>query len=176
MELVLIYGPPASGKLTVAQALAKRTGYKILHNHMTFNLVNDLLPLGTPGHGRLLTEIRLAIVDELARAEVNVILTFAYAPGLEVLAEKIRGIVEGQGGTMRLVQLRPDPKELDRRIVSPGRAAYGKQQDPVLLRQLLAEQDRFGRIDPDDLSIDNTTLDPETVADMIVSNFGLKAL
>lgn len=38
MKLVFLYGPPAVGKLTVAQALAQKTSFKVLHNH----LVNDL--------------------------------------------------------------------------------------------------------------------------------------
>jgi hypothetical protein len=33
-SLVFIYGPPpAAGKLTVAETLAKRTGHKVFHNH-----------------------------------------------------------------------------------------------------------------------------------------------
>jgi replication-associated recombination protein RarA len=32
-SLVFIYGPPAAGKLTVAEALAMRTGHKVFHNH-----------------------------------------------------------------------------------------------------------------------------------------------
>jgi len=35
MKLVFIYGPPAVGKLTVANALAKVTGFKVFHNHLT---------------------------------------------------------------------------------------------------------------------------------------------
>ncbi len=34
MKLVFIYGPPASGKLTVARELAALTGYKLFHNHL----------------------------------------------------------------------------------------------------------------------------------------------
>lgn len=34
MRLIFIYGLPATGKLTVAQELAKRTGYKLFHNHL----------------------------------------------------------------------------------------------------------------------------------------------
>ena len=32
MKLIIIYGPPAVGKLTVAEELSRRTGFKILQN------------------------------------------------------------------------------------------------------------------------------------------------
>jgi tRNA uridine 5-carbamoylmethylation protein Kti12 len=32
MKLIFLYGPPAVGKLTVAQELVTLTGYKLFHN------------------------------------------------------------------------------------------------------------------------------------------------
>lgn len=34
MKLLFIYGPPASGKLTVAREPAALTGYRLFHNHL----------------------------------------------------------------------------------------------------------------------------------------------
>ena len=34
MDLILIIGAGASGKMTVGQALMARTGYRLFHNHM----------------------------------------------------------------------------------------------------------------------------------------------
>ena len=42
MKLVIIFGPHAVGKMTVGQELAKRTGLKLFHNHMTIEVVSDL--------------------------------------------------------------------------------------------------------------------------------------
>lgn len=42
MELVVIYGAPGVGKLTVARELARKTGYKLFHNHLTVDLVKSL--------------------------------------------------------------------------------------------------------------------------------------
>ena len=47
MRLVFLYGPPAVGKLTVAKALARLTGYKVFHNHLTIDLVASILDWGT---------------------------------------------------------------------------------------------------------------------------------
>lgn len=37
MNLIFIYGPPASGKYTVSQMLSELTGYKLFHNHLTYD-------------------------------------------------------------------------------------------------------------------------------------------
>ena len=58
---VLLYGPPVSGKLTVAQALAARTGFRIVHNHLTPDLVSEVLDRGAPGFWDLVKELRLRL-------------------------------------------------------------------------------------------------------------------
>ena len=39
MKFVLIFGAPAVGKMTVGQELERITGFRLLHNHMTIELV-----------------------------------------------------------------------------------------------------------------------------------------
>jgi hypothetical protein len=64
MNLVVIYGPPASGKLTVAQELSAITGYKLFHNHLTVNAVAALFEFGSAEFMRLLRHIPLALLSE----------------------------------------------------------------------------------------------------------------
>lgn len=173
MNVVFIYGPPAAGKLAVARALAVLTGYKVLHNHMTGDLVSEFFPFGSPEWMNLLTRIRLVILDALAEVGTDVIVTFAYASGLEVMAEKVEAIVGEVGGHVHRVQLRPTPEELERRVVSPGRAVHGKARDVELLRTVLAKEDRYRLVYPDDLTIDNTSISAEEVARQIASHFDL---
>ena len=47
MKLVLLFGPQAVGKMTVGQELAKITGLKLFHNHMTIDLVSNFFDYGT---------------------------------------------------------------------------------------------------------------------------------
>ena len=44
-KLVLLTGPQAVGKMTVGQELAKITGLKLFHNHMTIDLVSNFLAM-----------------------------------------------------------------------------------------------------------------------------------
>jgi replication-associated recombination protein RarA len=39
MKLILLYGPPAVGKLTIAKEIARLTGFKLFHAHLTSDLV-----------------------------------------------------------------------------------------------------------------------------------------
>ncbi len=42
MDLVYLYGPPAVGKLTIATELARRTGFKVFHNHLSIDCVKPV--------------------------------------------------------------------------------------------------------------------------------------
>lgn len=46
MNFVVIFGPPAVGKMTVGYELGRLTGMKIFHHHMTIDLVLEFLPYG----------------------------------------------------------------------------------------------------------------------------------
>ena len=40
MKLIVIFGPPAVGKMTVGKELSRITKLKLFHNHMSIELVN----------------------------------------------------------------------------------------------------------------------------------------
>jgi tRNA uridine 5-carbamoylmethylation protein Kti12 len=44
VRLVLLYGPPAVGKLTIAKVLANKIDYKLLHNHLIVNPIAEIFP------------------------------------------------------------------------------------------------------------------------------------
>ena len=47
MNLVLLYGPPAVGKMTVGAQLSQLTGYPLFHNHLTVDLGLLFFPFGS---------------------------------------------------------------------------------------------------------------------------------
>ena len=67
MKLVVIYGAPGVGKLTTANALAVLTGFKVFHNHLSFELVRAVFDFPTPPFLRLLEAIRLAAFEAAAQ-------------------------------------------------------------------------------------------------------------
>src|SRR5436309_927470 len=76
---VVVYGPPAAGKLTVAQVLAERYGFKLLDNHLTVDTALRLFDFGTDPFGRLVERLRLVLFDAAARAGVDIVSTFVFA-------------------------------------------------------------------------------------------------
>lgn len=80
MDFVIICGPPASGKMTVGQALKERTGYKLLHNHMSLELVHQFFDFGTEHFKKLDKAIRFSIFEEVAKSDIKgLIFTMVWA-------------------------------------------------------------------------------------------------
>lgn len=173
MNVVFIYGPPAAGKLTVARALAALTGYKVLHNHMTGDLAKKFFAFHSQEWSKLHNRLRIDIVQALAEEGISVVTTFAYTPTTRIRSEQLQEVVAKAGGIVHRVQLAPSQEELERRVLSPERSAHGKAADLELLRMILKRDGSYGKVDADDLSIDNTSISAEEVAAQIASHFGL---
>ena len=48
MRIVVLFGLPGVGKLTIARGLAQLRGYRVFHNHLVFDAVEALFPFGSP--------------------------------------------------------------------------------------------------------------------------------
>ena len=175
MELVILYGPPGVGKLTVAQALAARTGFKVFHNHLTNDLVTSLFPFGSEPMLRLTMKYRYELLEEAAKAGLSgVIHTFVYAHGADDdFMQGLIDAVEPHGGHVTLVMLTCDAEVLLERVVSEQRARYGKLRDSETVRRLMADE-RLAESYPHrpSLVIDNTNRGADDVALMIAAELG----
>lgn len=177
--LVFLYGPPASGKLTVAQALAKLTGYRVFHNHLTIDLVRSLFDWGEGPFWSLVDRYRLEFIDAAAEAGLpGLIFTFVYARGADdAFVARIVDAVARHRGRVVFVRLTCEPKELARRVRLPSRRAYHKMSRVTALRDLLARHDLFFDVPyPDNLVIDTTRIRPGRTARMIAERFRLPAV
>ena len=78
MKLIVLYGPPASGKLTVAKELSKLTGYNIFHNQLTVDLLTTIIPFGEGDFFKISDKLRLEMYNLAAKNKVSLISTFCY--------------------------------------------------------------------------------------------------
>ncbi|APC49869.1 shikimate kinase [Virgibacillus halodenitrificans] len=79
MKLVLIFGPQAVGKMTVGQELAKLTNLKLMHNHMTIDLLEPLFGF-SPELWKLSNTFREEIFRSFAKTDQDgIIFTFVWA-------------------------------------------------------------------------------------------------
>jgi hypothetical protein len=137
VKLVFIYGPVASGKLTVARALAALTGLAVFHNHLIVDAVASIFPFGTERFVRLREQFWLTMLGEAAEAGRSAIFTFAPEPSVAPgFAERAREVVAAGGGEVAFVRLAVSAAEQETRIVAESRAAFGKLRSVALLREL----------------------------------------
>lgn len=179
MKLVFIYGPPAVGKLTVAEELAATTGFKLFHNHLTVDLALALFDFGTPSFGRYVDHLRLEAF-ETAGCEgiVGLIFTFVYAYALDdEFIRQVVKIVENNGGAVCFVQLICAREELERRVLADSRQRFRKIKTVEKLQDMLTRYELFKPIPfEQSLTIDTTHLSPQDAARMIVEHFGLASI
>jgi predicted kinase len=177
MNLVYIYGPPGVGKLTVATELAKRTGYRLFHNHVSIAAIEGVFDYGTPTFWRLVHSIREQVFEAAAQDDIDLVYTGIYEhPKDESLVARRLALVEDNGGRVCLVRLFCDPSLLEQRIASPSRRVIAKMTDVEQLRREMKERDYFSPI-PErfSLTLDTTELSPQDAAARIIEHYGLPA-
>jgi chloramphenicol 3-O-phosphotransferase len=175
VDLVFLHGPAAAGKLTVARALEVRVGFPVFHNHLVVDLLTTVFPFGTEPFVRLREEFWTAVFADATRVGRSICFTFApeatVQPGFP---ERVRGLVEANGGRVRFVRLRVSEREQERRIGLPERSEFHKLTSVETLRQLR----NYGtgvEQPPTDLEIDTDRRSPTESAAAIASHFGLTA-
>ncbi len=111
MKFVLIFGPQAVGKMTVGQELAKSTGLKLFHNHMTIELLEPIFGF-SPNLWKLSTLFRKEVFKTAAESSIEgLIFTYVWAfdqPEDWDFVNDICEIFESQEATVYFVELEAD--------------------------------------------------------------------
>jgi hypothetical protein len=109
-DLIIIFGPPASGKAAVGRALAELTRARFFHNHMTAEPVAALFGWGTEAYTEVAAQVRLLLLSKaLTPGAPDVIFTFVWAFNLEADNRFIRDLVaaaESRGARIHFVELK----------------------------------------------------------------------
>ncbi len=185
MKFVVIFGPPAVGKMSVGQELARLTGLKLFHNHMTIELLLNFFEFDHPRFRTLLSDFRRRVFEEVAASELpGLIFTFVWALDLESDKKFIDSsctIFRENGADVYFVELEAELSERLKRNEAPSRLTEKpSKRDVKTSRELLLEHDEKYRFNssgdffyPDNyLKIDNTHLSAHDAAKKIVATFG----
>ena len=176
MQLVLICGPAASGKLTIARSLGEKTGLPILHNHLVVDLVQAAFDFGSPPFVELRESIWLQMLAAAAIQQLpGLILTFTPEKTVhpDFIAKTV-ATVERAGGKTLFVRLICPEAVLERRIENESRTEFGKLRDLKLYRRLRGEGAFFfPELPYTGLTIDTSLSPPEESALQIIEHFGL---
>lgn len=184
MKLVLVIGSGAVGKMTVGQALMKKTGLRLFHNHMT---IEPTIEIFGAYNGNVVQRLRQVIFEEFVKSDnEGMIFTFMWAFDMQSdwdYVESLRKLFEDQGGECYCVELvAPQELRLERNKTENRLANKASKRDLELSEQRLLGIEERHRLESYEgevpfenyMKINNSNLTPEEVADMIIEKFGFE--
>jgi len=187
-NLLILLGPPAVGKMTVGQAIAARTGYRLFHNHLAIECVLPIFSPGTAEFTETVTFIRSQVLETFAKSEgPGLIFTFVLARTYDAGTIRLREWAEfftRQGGRVMLAELAAPLAIRRERNQTPNRLAHkpSKQNLELSERLLLQSESAYSydQYSGKDLlgpwqymHLNTTELSAENAAERIIKEFGL---
>ena len=185
-KLVLLTGPQAVGKMTVGQELAKITGLKLFHNHMTIDLALKFFDYSTKEGQKLVDDLRMDVFEAVAKSDLEgIIFTFVMAYECEEdwkLTKEIENIFKNNGGEVYYIELQaPLEIRLERNKTENRRKHKLSKRDVAFSEKLLLRAEGKHRMESMEgevkeknyLKIDNTNISEKEVAKMIKEKFNL---
>ena len=187
--LLFLIGAPAVGKMTVGHELARLTGLRLFHNHLSIEPALRFFDYGTPSFVRLVENFRRGVFEEVANSNLpGLIFTFVWAfdlPSEAAAVKQYAAPFRERGGRVLFSELHAELEERLRRNETEFRLAEKpSKRDVELSRRRLLEHERAHRFQSDGehdadenwLRMDTTKLQPQDVANIIASHFALQRL
>jgi hypothetical protein len=190
MHLVILFGPPSVGKMTVGREIARLTPYRLFHNHATIEPLLEVFDWGTPPFETLRAEFRTRVFEEAVAYDLPG-LVFTFVWGLDVAedtayVERLVAPVVEAGHPVDFVELWSSQETRLGREGTPLRLQHkASKRDVEWARGHLVESDDAHRLStgPDQpfplagryphLRVDNDGLSPTDAAAAIVDGLGL---
>ena len=183
MDLILIIGSGAVGKMTVGQELMKITDFRLFHNHM---MIEPVIQIFGKFDGQVVSKLREDIFDAFMKTNYQgMIFTFMWAFDMQADWDYIKTVTdkfEATGGTVYYVELVADQKVRLERNKTENRLANkaSKRNLEISDARIIREETKYRVVSnpgqltfPNYIKIDNTTLPPDEVARMIKEHFNL---
>lgn len=189
MQFLLVFGPPAAGKMTVGNEIEKATGIPLFHNHVAIEPALRFFPFGSPAFGRIVDGLRMKIFKEVAASDLPG-LCFTYVWDLDdpsdcEFVRIVCGIFEDAGASITLVELCADLQQrLIRNRTEERLAEKPSKRNVEQSERNLLELEREHRMNSDGtlpvkyrhLRIENSQLEATDVAEKIINELGLEMI
>jgi hypothetical protein len=169
MRVLFIYGPPASGKLTIGREVAQRSGYALFHNHLIVDALLAVFRFGSPEFVTLREKFWIETIQAAARVGRSLVFTFCPEPTVDAgFPERLEALVQQAGGSVSFIRLEVSEEEQERRLVAPSRTG-GKLRRIEVLRSWRKDfQSALAAMPAPALSIDTTVTSAKAAASQIV--------
>ena len=177
MKLIFLHGAPATGKLTVANALLRIVPGRLFDNHAAIDLAETVFDFGAPGFWELVQTVRCSVLDAAAGQGVPlVVATYCYAePEDREAFRQFEAIMQRRGGELLPVFLQCARDEMLRRVSNPGRAERGKISTREGLEGFLAQYRLIPVPRAGCLKLDSTAKSADAIARDIIRLFALNS-
>lgn len=181
MKLVIIIGNGAVGKMTVGQELAKITGLRLFHNHMSIEPIIDIFG---EYNGDIVRKFRELVFSEFVKTDkYGLIFTYIWAFDAQSdwdYMEHLREIFKG--ADIYYVELvAPQKVRLQRNTTENRLKHKPSKRNLEWSNEMIIESDLENRLESYDgeipyenyIKIDNTNLSAAETAKIIRDRFGL---
>lgn len=183
MKLLIIAGDCAVGKMTVGQEIAKRTGLRLFHNHMT---IEPVIEIFGAYNGQVVSRLREVIFEEFAASDAEGMI-FTYMWAFDVPADTeyilhVADIFRGHGAEIYCAELdAPQDVRLVRNRTENRLVYKPSKRDLELSERRLRDADEKYRLISRDgevpfenfIRIENADVSAEEAAQRIIDAFGL---
>jgi GNAT superfamily N-acetyltransferase len=183
MNLIVLIGSGAVGKMTVGQELMKITDYRLFHNH---HMIEPVIEIFGKFDGSVVSKLREDIFEAFLKTEyTGMIFTYMWAFDEQSDWDYIKSVAdrfEATGGTVYYVELVADRAVRIERNKSENRLSNKKSKRDIVVSEdrMLREETKYRLVSNDGeipfehyMKIDNTNLEPDVVARMIKERFNL---
>ena len=185
-NLIVVSGPQAVGKMTVAEKIKDLLGYSLMVNHDSIEVSDKIFGMGTPAQKELNSIIRKSAFETAIKYDIDMIFTFVTAfdsqEDIEYL-NNLRTMFEATSGQFYFIELEADLETRLERNVTPHRleSKFTKNDVERSQKDLLDTMKKY-RLNSNDgelictnhIKINNTNLSPEEVAEQVIEYFKLE--
>ena len=184
-NLIVVSGPQAVGKMTVAESLRDKLRYSMMMNHDSIELSDRIFGFGTPAQKALNAAIRENVFSLAVQHNVDLIFTFVCAfdmPEDVAYLKNLEAQFTESGGQFYFVELSATLERRLERNETPYRMERkpSKRNTEWSRQDILKTAERY-KLNTEEgevlfthhLKIDNTDLSPDEVADRVIETFGL---
>lgn len=174
-DLIILHGPPASGKLTTAKQLSALTDASIFHNHLTLDVAKSLLDFGTDEFWHLTHELRaLSLETHFKLGQKPLIFTWCYEqPEDYWFLDRINQMARMHSGNIFPVFLECTTENLKDRVANADRKRLDKLCSVAALKKELLYKNYAPIPIESCIKIDSATNSALVNAKIIVDSFNL---
>lgn len=186
MKLVIIFGPHAVGKMTVGQELAKLTGLKLFHNHMSIDVVSNLFENMPQERIRLTTLFRKEVFETYSKSnEYGLVFTYMWALDSQEdwdYISYVEDLFASRGAEVYFIELEADyDLRIERNKTENRLLNKSTKRDIEKSENMFRKLESTYRLNSFDgeiskinyMKINNSNLSPDIVSQMIKDKFGL---